>query len=317
MVQFQRQAERLAEGLAPAGEIPDGLAIDARQRGELLPACLRQPRRDRLGEAAVGGEAAIPEPKHGDRDLVHLVDAGEEPRRRRRRRAIAVGGRQQDQRPCRRHRACVVHRAEMDPAPCGCQRLRQRRGEAPGGAALRARQDDDFRLCHGDGAGYARARGAPLPPDPAAGARQDRRGRRRGAQEQAEPPKPLAGVQPVGPFPDALRRRVRLPVQQGARHLVDVSGAVGGLKAEYVGGVAGRRPGEPAQVPDANLPQRSQGSDRGGRGACHDLGKDRGVGATVADDPERRQRHPHAGQRRDRESGQRRPADHGMPAVRP
>lgn len=76
MVQFQRQAERVTQGLAPTVEVPDGLAIDARQRGEFLPAGLGQSRRNGLGEAAVGGEAAIPEPQHGDWDPSHMVDAG-------------------------------------------------------------------------------------------------------------------------------------------------------------------------------------------------------------------------------------------------
>ena len=82
MVQLQRKAERVSQGFAPDREIPHRLAINPRHGRERLPAGLGQLRQDKLGEAAIGGKAAVAEPQHGDRNPVHLVESGEEPRRR-------------------------------------------------------------------------------------------------------------------------------------------------------------------------------------------------------------------------------------------
>jgi len=69
-------------------------------------------------------------------------------------------------------------------------------------------------------------------------------------------------VQPVGPFPEPFRGGVRLPVHQGARGLVHVSGAVGSLEAEHVGRVADNDAHNTYRQPPTKISSRDQQGPR-------------------------------------------------------
>ncbi|KGS35387.1 hypothetical protein X945_5800 [Burkholderia pseudomallei ABCPW 107] len=190
------------------------------------------------------------------------------------------------------------------------ERRLQRRREAPGAVAFAADEQHGVRVARRRIAGALGLRAPPARPQHHARHREQRRGERRCAEHEPEPPQSFARVQHLHERVQALPAVCGLVGERGARRRIDEAGAVGRLQFDQAARLVRRGEAQLAQRRPISGAQRGHLRDgyrrlRRGGDARARVERERRRRAALGNHAERRQRQHQPGQRRQHEPRER------------